>query len=333
MYRIDEALRQSVVDEQGSLQDVTDHASFFDYLQNTIMPNVFPSEWYNEQPLNTQETGYILQYNKLVGGLLLTQNRGTLRPACKIPFYQAYPSSYETFYGKCFSDDSMAIHVTQDVKLDVTETYVHPQMRWDPFQGGAEGGSPGWTAMVPWTTKIVRSPITTEEEKQACLQRQKKRDPRLGTIYKPHGVLNSSECIEVVEDEPCPPLKVNLTRQNAKEQDFFKAFTYHVPKATRPPSTIGYWHNLTYGKLEPQETDGSYRSFLALSDGPATNLLKVSFLKKHKWLDKFTRGLNIKVPCLTLLFFCLWHRVQLETDKMVLIRWSACPPCINLDQT
>ena len=256
-----------MVDEQGSLQDVTDHASFFDYLQNTIMPNVFPSEWYNEQPLNTQETGYILQYNKLVGGLLLTQNRGTLRPACKIPFYQAYPSSYETFYGKCFSDDSMAIHVTQDVKLDVTETYVHPQMRWDPFQGG-----------------------------------QKKRDPRLGTIYKPHGVLNSSECIEVVEDEPCPPLKVNLTRQNAKEQDFFKAFTYHVPKATRPPSFIGYWHKSTYGKLEPQETDGSYRSFLALSDGPATNLLKVSFLKKHKWLDKFTHGLNIKVPCLTLLF-------------------------------
>ena len=74
VYRIDEALRQTVVDEQGSLQDVTDHESFFDYLQNTIMPNVFPADWYNEQPLNTQETGFILQYNKLVGGLLLTQN-------------------------------------------------------------------------------------------------------------------------------------------------------------------------------------------------------------------------------------------------------------------
>ena len=34
---------------------------------------------------NKGETGFVLDYNKLVGGLLLTQKRATLKPACKIP--------------------------------------------------------------------------------------------------------------------------------------------------------------------------------------------------------------------------------------------------------
>ena len=50
-FMIDEALRQSVVDEGGELQEVEDHGTFFEYLTETIMLNVFPAEWYNEGEL------------------------------------------------------------------------------------------------------------------------------------------------------------------------------------------------------------------------------------------------------------------------------------------
>ena len=36
------------MDEGDALQEVVDFATFFTYLEETIMPNVFPDAWYND---------------------------------------------------------------------------------------------------------------------------------------------------------------------------------------------------------------------------------------------------------------------------------------------
>ena len=192
VYRIDEALRQSVIDEGGALQDVTDHGAFFQYLEETIMPNVFPGEWYNSEPLATADTGFVLDYNKLVGGLLVTQKRGTLLPACKLPYFDSYPSPYENFYGNCFSEDGMAIHVSAEQKKADNGSLMHPTMKWE--------ASPGWTVHVPWSSKIDSYTIYNDTQRKECEMALAKRDPRLGAIYTNHGEANP-KCIMVVEDE------------------------------------------------------------------------------------------------------------------------------------
>lgn len=102
------------------------------------MPNVFPDKWYNEKPLSTakDETGYVLGYNKLVGGLLLTQQRGLLKSYCKEPYYKNFRSSYETFYPTCFVEGGgdIADFVNQSTrdKYPAGTPREHPEMRWTP---------------------------------------------------------------------------------------------------------------------------------------------------------------------------------------------------------
>jgi hypothetical protein len=145
-----------VVDEQGSLQDVSQLGDFFDYLSDQIMPNVFPDKWYNDKPLSTakDETGYILGYNKLVGGLLLTQQRGLLKPYCKEPYFKEYRSSYETFYPTCFVEGGgdIADFVNQSMRemYPAGTSREHPEMRWSP---GTTNPPP---PLAPGPSKYVR---------------------------------------------------------------------------------------------------------------------------------------------------------------------------------
>ena len=111
---------------------------FFDYLSDQIMPHVFPDKWYNDKPLSTakDETGYVLGYNKLVGGLLLVQQRGLLKPYCKEPYFQEYRSSYETFYPTCFvqGGGDIADFVTPSMRevYPANVSRTHPTMLWSP---------------------------------------------------------------------------------------------------------------------------------------------------------------------------------------------------------
>ncbi len=96
IFSLDEALRQRVVDESGALQnDVTVLEDLYGYLTDQIMPNVFPASWYNDDAFTTAESGYILNYNKLVGGLLIVQERGTATSPCREPYYPGFRSAYE----------------------------------------------------------------------------------------------------------------------------------------------------------------------------------------------------------------------------------------------
>jgi hypothetical protein len=253
-----QALRNSVVDEGGSLQGVGSLGDFFDYLSDQIMPNVFPDSWYNGEPLSTakDEVGYVLGYNKLVGGLLITQTRGMLKQYCKTPYFSSFRSSYETFYPTCFDNQDIVNFVTPEQKKEfpIGTTREHPTMKWTP-------DGPGWLTYVPWTLKLVADNVTG-----------------LNTI---------------VEDEPTPPSGVNETRKDPATKDYYTAFTYSMPSNTRRPMQ-GFWNDAWFGKMQPQESDGAFRAFLKLSDGAMFNERKIEFLKQNLWLDKFTRQVNIK---------------------------------------
>lgn len=225
----------------------------------------------------------------------------------------------------------MAIHVTEEQKTADLAAKMHPTMWWEASPGQCErlrsaldpapqaAEQPidrvhahvrhsnintcplsssvtlcaGWTAHVPWTTKIQSYTIYNASQLEECKAAQAKRDPRLSAIYAGHGEMHP-KCVQVVESEASPPLHVNKTRSDPALKSYYKAFTYTVPSATRPPSAIGYWMNSTYGKVQPQEADGSFRVFLAISDGPSKNSNQIEFLRKNMWLDKFTREIQIK---------------------------------------
>jgi hypothetical protein len=53
------------------------------------MPNVFPGKWYNDDAYSTSESGYVLDYNRLVGGLLIVQGRGSKSNKCVQPYYNS----------------------------------------------------------------------------------------------------------------------------------------------------------------------------------------------------------------------------------------------------
>jgi hypothetical protein len=146
---------------------------------------------------------------------------------------------------------------------------------------------------VPWTTKVQSYTIYNDSQLEECKAEQARRDPRLSTIYAAHGDAHL-QCVQVVEDEASPPSHVNKTRSDPALKSYYKAFTYSVPRATRAPSVAGFWQNSTYGKVEPQENEGSFRVFLAISDGPSKNNRQVGFLQENMWLDKFTREIQIK---------------------------------------
>jgi len=254
-----QALRQTVVDEGDSLQKVESLGDFFDYLSDQIMPNVFPDAWYNDEPLSTakDEVGYVLGYNKLVGGLLITQKRRIVRPYCKQPAYPNFRSSYEDFYPTCFGDAGIETFVTeaQRKEFPIGTKRESPDMKWS--------ANPGWLTMVPWTLKVVKNPATNRST------------------------------VEVLE--PTPPQVVNNSRSDPKTSDYYSAFTYTIPSNTAPPqSGTGYWNEASYSLKQPQLSDGAFRAFLKLSDGATFNERKLEFLKDNLWLDKFTSEVSIK---------------------------------------
>ena len=249
-----------MVDELGALQKVVSPGDFFVYLENQIMPNVFPSAWYSSTPLSSarNETGFVLGYNKLVGGLLLTQKRAMIKPHCKVPLFKSFSSSYQDFEPVCLEesqDISSFVNDSMREKFPIGTKREVPALNWS--------SDPGWTTMVPWTLHVVEDPMTKKRMVEAL--------------------------------EMAPPLSVNDTRLDPNNKDFYTAFTYTMPKNTKPPHPFwGFWSEGAYGKKEPQDSDGAFRLFFAPADGAATNVRKMHLLKKHLWLDIFTREVDIK---------------------------------------
>eukprot|EP00960_Hanusia_phi_P007107 202272-Hanusia_phi.AAC.3 len=108
--------------------------------------------------------------------------------------------------------------------------------------------------------------------------------------------VKADEYDNVVPDQMAPPTSphdVNATRNDPTKPNFWQAFTYRVPNGTAPPNSIGYWSPYS-SKIEPQYASGGFQVFLSLADGPARNQEKVQFLIDNRWLDRFTRKIEIK---------------------------------------
>jgi len=227
VFRIDDALRNQVVDESGALQDVSTLGDLFDYLTGQIMENVFPGSWYNDDPLTTSEAGYVLDYNKLVGGLLIVQRRG-VRRKCVEPRYELTNSSYDEFYRVCYTEKTTEglIAKNETAAAALPPDSLDFNVPWLPGSLPAEG---------------------------------LKMDPNdLSTIFG----------INPVEAPPPRVLEKKAETGN-KLGNFEEAFVY-------------------------DHRYGGFSSFLAYADGSIKNLAKIEALKETLWLDKYTRGVDIK---------------------------------------
>ena len=98
------------------MASVTTHGDFFDYLLSDfdgdtgsfiedswpnggILGTMLSATLYNGGAVLPADLGMLYQFNKLVGGVLITQDRGKPEP-CK-------PSAYELFYNKCYDKVNM----------------------------------------------------------------------------------------------------------------------------------------------------------------------------------------------------------------------------------
>ncbi len=55
-------------------------------------------EWYNGDPVTSDERGFLFQYNLLIGGILIVQERG-IQKSCE--------GMYSLFYPVCYTTDTI----------------------------------------------------------------------------------------------------------------------------------------------------------------------------------------------------------------------------------
>jgi len=124
--KIDGMVRHNLLDQDGALSNVLDHGSVFDYLLKDfdsdtgsfdgddgggILGNLFQQEWYNGNPITSDERGFLFQYNLLIGGILIVQERGLQEP-CE--------GMYHLFYPTCFTEK----RVTADPPTTSNGTFI-----------------------------------------------------------------------------------------------------------------------------------------------------------------------------------------------------------------
>ena len=115
-YKVDNVIRQNLLGQDDALAAIAAHEDFFDYLLSDfdiklgefnkgkgadtypdggVFGTLFEDKLYNEEALAPGDLGMLFQYNKLVGGVLITQKRSQTKP-CP-------PSAYAA--KKCGADD------------------------------------------------------------------------------------------------------------------------------------------------------------------------------------------------------------------------------------
>ncbi len=115
-YPIDQVVRNTLLDQDGAMSTIAAHEDFFNYLladfdpktqkfKEETYPNggvfstLFKDEHYNGEKLAPGDLGMLYQYNKLVGGVQISQKRGKLK--------ECPPSSYALFYPTCYDKEEM----------------------------------------------------------------------------------------------------------------------------------------------------------------------------------------------------------------------------------
>lgn len=116
--------------------------------ESGLMSSLYVKQWYNGQAFQSNETNFVLEYYKLVGGVLFTQTRGVVtNDGCVA---QLGRSSYDKFYPDCFIAEPVTSEnatfgqyqtaLTAEELAMTTEAWrSHPGGTFDAFFGLAEG--------------------------------------------------------------------------------------------------------------------------------------------------------------------------------------------------
>jgi hypothetical protein len=104
-FELERSLRNYMTDPSG----VKTLNGVFGYLENSMMPALFPEEkWYNGDVYSSQESGFILNYNKLVAGFSLIQKRVDTNVTCDVS------KRFATFLPECWpalSEESISTKI------------------------------------------------------------------------------------------------------------------------------------------------------------------------------------------------------------------------------
>ena len=114
-FQIDRVVRHSLLGQDDKLQAVRTHGDFFQFLLSDfndagefdestwpnggILATLFDPKLYNGQQVAAADLGMLFQFNKLVGGVLITQER-SIKKKCP-------PSAYQLFYKNCYDGELM----------------------------------------------------------------------------------------------------------------------------------------------------------------------------------------------------------------------------------
>mmetsp|Transcript_15138 Transcript_15138/g.22102 ORF Transcript_15138/g.22102 Transcript_15138/m.22102 type:complete len:902 (+) Transcript_15138:188-2893(+) len=234
-FDIDNLARNSFLDQDGALTNIEQHGDFFDYLLNEydedsgefvegtgpyggILGTMFTSKYYNDQPIPASDAGFLFSYNKLIGGVLLTQTRGKREP-CGV---NSGDSAYSMFYPECYTEKIVTADPPKEIMIDVQHK--------------------------------------CGEKKRAS-------------------VFNTT---------------------HPKYQDYLesiKASSFGIALETSKELANVVYRDTIYDSFQYKyENEGNkgFSAFLSLSDGTMLNLQKIQYLKEAKWLDKDTRGVEIR---------------------------------------
>eukprot|EP00294_Goniomonas_avonlea_P016118 CAMPEP_0114543130 /NCGR_PEP_ID=MMETSP0114-20121206/2195_1 /TAXON_ID=31324 /ORGANISM="Goniomonas sp, Strain m" /LENGTH=594 /DNA_ID=CAMNT_0001727455 /DNA_START=6 /DNA_END=1787 /DNA_ORIENTATION=+ len=119
---------ETVFNNDGALAGVYTQAQFWDYLLQDgsgLMNILFTNQWYNGQAFTTNEQGFLLHYDKLVGGLLVVQQRGGLETDGCVGLYG--DSAYDKFYADCYLDARIKEDRAVSVPADIAPWYKYDE--------------------------------------------------------------------------------------------------------------------------------------------------------------------------------------------------------------
>ena len=113
MWQTESALREYLTSAEtqdgATLMELTNQAEVFDWMEYGFLDKVYPKpEWYNGEPWKANETNYVLQYHRLLGGFALKQQRVQVNASTCVAskrFRTFYPSCWPVLSGASESRD------------------------------------------------------------------------------------------------------------------------------------------------------------------------------------------------------------------------------------
>jgi hypothetical protein len=117
----------------SNIRNVNSFENFWTYLETGLVGGLFPAqEWYNGAPFNADERGFLLNYNKLVAGFSLIQQRVDTNATC------AHSKRFSSFLPTCWP----ALSTETMTSIPFGPEYSPAQFKADPETGNFRIGFP-----------------------------------------------------------------------------------------------------------------------------------------------------------------------------------------------